>query len=184
VGAVYRVPPLSYIADLGELAKESWVSREYEPPFGRAELLSLQSFCKKQDIPLQDALAELEKSGVKVRDPEISLAETAKSNGASPLKLYMIVKRLEGKAVSKTQPAALTPEAVEEKFAGSGIGRKTFAQIAGSMNLDVGTVRTRLASMSFHVKVEDPLKDAAERNGLQPIELLKAVLIEGYRPQK
>ncbi|MCA1960857.1 MAG: DUF4405 domain-containing protein, partial [Desulfomonile sp.] len=30
VGAIYRIPPLSYISRLGELAKESWVSREYE----------------------------------------------------------------------------------------------------------------------------------------------------------
>lgn len=184
LAAIYSIPPLSYIADLAELAKESWVSREYEPPFGRAELLSLQSFCKKQDIPLQEALGVLEKNGVKIRDSEISLAETAKNNGTSPLKLYMIVKHLEGRAAPRVQPSALTPEAVEEKFAGSGIGRKTFEEITSSMNLDMAAVKTRLASISLHVKDEEPLKQAAERNGLQPIEVLKAVLIDGYRPQK
>lgn len=184
LSAIYSIPPLSYIPDLGESAKNSWVSREYEPPFGRAELLSFKSFCKKQDIPLQKALTELGVNGILVRDPESILAEAAKSNGTSPFRLYMIIKRLEGKTVAKIEAPVLTPERVEEKFAGSGIGRKTFSEIASSMNLDVATVRTRLASINFEVKLDEPLKQAAERLGLQPIELLKAALIDGYKPQK
>jgi hypothetical protein len=184
LSAIYGIPPLSYIPDLGESAKNSWVSREYEPPFGRAELLSFKSFCKKQDIPLQKAIAELGINGILVRDPETTLAEAAKSNGTSPLRLYMIVKQLEGKAVPRVEATILTPEAVEEKFAGSGIGRKTFSEITRSMNLDVATVRNRMAFTNLEVKDDEPLKQAAERLGVQPIELLKAVMIEGYKPQK
>ena len=184
LSAIYSIPPLSYIPDLGESAKNSWVSREYEPPFGRAELLSFKSFCRKQDIPLQNAIAELGINGILVRDPETTLAEAAKSNGTSPLRLYMIVKQLEGKAVPRVEATILTPEAVEEKFAGSGIGRKTFSEITRSMNLDVATVRNRMAFTNLEVKDDESLKQAAERLGVQPIELLKAVMIEGYKPQK
>ena len=184
LSAIYRIPPLSYISDLGESAKNSWVSREYEPPFGRAELLSFKSFCKKQDIPLQKALTELGINGVLVRDPQTTLAEAAKSNGTSPLRLYMIIKRFEGKAVRTAEANILTPEVVEEKFAGSGIGRKTFSEIANSMSLDVAAVTTRLASIKLEVKLDEPLKTAAERNGLPPIELLKTILIDGYKPSK
>ncbi len=184
VSAIFNIPPLSYIPDLGEFAKNSWVSRQYEPPFGRAELLSLKSFCSKQDIPLQEALAELGKSGIQVRDGEAILADTAKSNGTSPLRLYMIVKHLEGKTQRREEANAMTPQAVEEKFAGSGIGRKTLSEITSSLNLDGSQVITRLASKNLGVKDDEPLKQAAERLGLQPIELLKAVMIEGYKPQK
>ncbi len=184
LSAIYSIPPLSYIPDLGESAKNSWVGREYEPPFGRAELLSFKSFCKKQDIPLQNAIAELGINGILVRDPETTLAEAAKSNGTSPLRLYMIVKRLEGKAVTRVEATVLTPEAVEEKFAGSGIGRKTLSEITSFLNLDGAQLRTRLASINLNLKDDESLKTAAERLGLQPIELLKAALIDGYKPQK
>jgi DNA-binding CsgD family transcriptional regulator len=184
LSAIYRIPPLSYFVDLSESAKGAWVSREYEPPFGRAELLGLNSFCKKTDIPLEQAVTELAAKGISVLDVSESLQDMGKRVKLSPLKVYMVIKRLEGKSVPAMAVTSMTPQMVEETYAGSGIGRKTFTEIASSMNLDVATVRTHLAAMNFEVKVDEPLKQAAERNGLQPIELLKAVLIEGYKPQK
>ena len=184
VSAIYRIPPLSYFVDMSETLKGSWVSREYEPPFGRAELLGLNSFCRKMDIPLEQAVTELAAKGISVPDVSESLRDMGKRVKLSPLKVYMVIKHLEGKLVPAIAVTSMTPQMVEEKYAGSGIGRKTFTEIASSMNLDVATVRTHLAAMNFEVKVDEPLKQAAERNGLQPIELLKAVLIEGYKPQK
>lgn len=184
VGAIYRVPPLSYVSDLGDRAKESWVSREYEPPFGRAELLDLRSFCKKQEIPLDKALAEFQARGIAVGDPKDSLAQIAKRNVKSPVDLYMVVKSLEGNAVPQAGAPALTPEAVEEKYAGSGIGRKTMAEVTASMRLDKAKISRRLTGLKIDVKENEPLKQAAERNKLAPIELLKAILVDDYDPRK
>jgi len=184
LSAIHRIPPLSYFADLSESAKGSWVSREYEPPFGRAELLGLNSFCKKMDIPLDQAITELAAKGINAPDVSESLQDIGKRLKISPLQIYMVIKPLEAKEALAIVATSMTPQMVEEKFAGSGIGRKTFTEIASSVNLDTATVRTRLAAMSFEVKVDEPLKQAAERNGFQPIEFLKAVLIEWYKPQK
>ena len=184
VAAIYHVPPLSYIADLSDLAKESWVSREYEPPFGRAELLALHSFCKKQEIPIDQALVVLQAGGIKVSDRKDSVAEIARQNGRSPVQLYMLMKPLEGKAVPPQKAAPLTPQKVEEKYAGSGIGRKTLAEVAASMNLDKGKTSRRLEVLNIDLKADEPLKQAAERNKIAPIELLKAILIEDYDPRK
>lgn len=184
VGAIYRIPPLRYIADLSDLAKESWVSREYEPPFGRAELLDLNSFCKKQEIPIEQAFAELQARKIAVSNPKDSIAEIAKNNGKSPLQLYMVLKPLEGKAASLSTAAAITPEQVEERFAGSGIGRKTVGEVIVSMKVDGVAVRRRLTVLNIDAKEDEPLKQAAERNGVGPIELLKAMLVEGYDLRK
>ena len=184
VAAIYRIPPLSYISDLSDRAKESWVNRQYEPPFGRAELLDLRSFCKKQDIPLDKALAQLQERGIKVSDQKDSVAEIAKQNWESPLQLYMVIKPLEGKAAAQQVAAALAPQEVEEKYAGSGIGRRTFVEVTESMNLDKAKVRQRLAGLHINLQEDEPLKQAAERNKLAPIELLKAILIEDYDPRK
>jgi len=49
--AVWRIPPLSYLLDLNAYVKELWVvHKDYEPPFGHAELLSLKVFCQKTNI--------------------------------------------------------------------------------------------------------------------------------------
>jgi hypothetical protein len=184
VSAIYRVPPLSYISDLSDRAKESWVGREYEPPFGRAELLDLRSFCKKQEIPMDEALAMLQARGVTIADPKDSLAEIAKKNGQSPLQLYVLIKSLEGKAAPKPEAPGLTAQEVEEKFAGSGIGRKTLAEVTVSMKLDKAEISRRLTALNIDAKEDEALKQAAERNRLAPIELLKAILIENYDPRK
>jgi hypothetical protein len=57
---IWALLPLVYMADLGEAIKSAWVaSAELEPPFGHAERFSLKTFCKKQGIPLDQAMAKL-----------------------------------------------------------------------------------------------------------------------------
>ena len=67
ISSILRLPPLSYVLDLNEYVKASWVvSKEYEPPFGHAELLSLKALCSKLRIPVAEAHNELKKHGVKI----------------------------------------------------------------------------------------------------------------------
>ena len=67
ISGIWSLPPLVYVSELGEVIKSSWVtSAELEPPFGHAEMVSLQTFCKKQSIPLDQAMMELRKAGFTV----------------------------------------------------------------------------------------------------------------------
>ena len=62
LSGIWALPPLVYVTNLGEAIKNSWVtSPELEPPFGHAELVSLKTFCKKQRIPLDQAIVGLRK---------------------------------------------------------------------------------------------------------------------------
>ncbi|MFH0825707.1 MAG: DUF4405 domain-containing protein [Pseudomonadota bacterium] len=182
--AIFRVPPLSYLLDLSDFAKESWVSREYEPPFGRAELLGLDSFCRKMDIPVEKAVDALRAKGISVRDVNEPLQDMARRNKLSALKLYMAIKHLEEKHAPAVADRSLTPRMVEDQFSGSGVGRKTMGEVAASLKLDVATMKQRLAAVKIGVRDDEPIKQAAERTGLQPIELLKVMLIDGYKPQR
>jgi hypothetical protein len=57
VRGIWALPPLTYVIDLGDVIKNSWVtSLELEPPFGHSEMVSLITFCKKRRIPLDMAL--------------------------------------------------------------------------------------------------------------------------------
>jgi hypothetical protein len=83
-----------------------------------------------------------------------------------------------------TDATSLTPEAVEEKFAGSGVGRKTVTEVASPMNMDTTEINDRLAALKIELKEGKAVTQTAERNDPPPLELLKAILIDGYRPKR
>jgi hypothetical protein len=96
VSGIWSLPPLVYVSDLGEVIKNSWVtSSELEPPFGHAELVSLQTFCKKQWIPLDQAMLELRNAGFTVAGPKSTLSEIAESKRTSGMDVYEVIKKLE-----------------------------------------------------------------------------------------
>lgn len=104
ISGIWSLPPLVYVSDLGEAIKKSWVtSHELEPPFGHAELVSLQTFCKKQRIPLDQAMLELRDAGFTVESPKSTLIEIAESKRTSGMVVYEVIKKLEAK------PEAMKP---------------------------------------------------------------------------
>lgn len=102
VAGIYKTPPLSYILDLNEYVKESWIkTEEDEPVISHAELLPLKSLLRKVDIELEPALAELKKQGITISGPEEKLETIARNNNRSPAAIYRLISHLEG--VSATE---------------------------------------------------------------------------------
>lgn len=182
--AIWKLPPLSYLLDLNAHVKNLWVvHKDYEPPFGHAELLSLKVFCQKTNIPLEGAVAALKAKGLAGVEPDKLLKDIARANGTSPMQLYRHLKPLEAKPQPTAAVAAYTAEQVESQFAGTGIGNKTLADLAVQIGQDLGQMKARLAQKNLKVADELPLKQLATQNNVQPLELLKAALVDGYRPQ-
>ena len=142
---VWGLPPLVYLAELSEAIKGAWVtSAELEPPFGHAERVSLKTFCKKQGIPLGQAMVELREAGFKVNNPDTTLGDIADSQGSSGMGVYAVIQKLEKNAKTMKSGTVWTPGMVEEAFAGTGVGRKSIAQIIKDHGLDPKTVYHRL----------------------------------------
>jgi hypothetical protein len=109
-GAVYQVPPLSYVLTLNNTIKQAWiVDKDHEPPIGHAELLTMPSFTKKMQMDMNQVTDELQRNGITFKDTE-SLAVIARNHGTSPVKLYMLIKPLEGGAARAVTAAAMTEE--------------------------------------------------------------------------
>lgn len=197
VGAVYQVPPLSYVLTLNNTIKQAWiVDKDHEPPMGHAELLTMPSFTKKLQMDMQQVTAVLQSSGIRFTDTE-SLAVIAKKHGTSPVKLYQLIKSLEGSAagsvtVDAASAAAVkvslqtaapagrpvyTDELVDEKFEGRGMGRKTLAMLAEEIGFDLATAKKKLAARNLSMKDGETLKDAAAKAGTAPMEILKVILV-------
>lgn len=179
VSGIWAMPPLIYVAELGEAIKDSWVtSPELEPPFGHAERVSLRTFCRKQRIPLDQAVTELKKAGFKVDSPKNTLAEIADSKRKSGMDVYEVIKDLEAMPEAMKPGAAWTAEKVEETFSGTGLGRKTIGQIIKDMGLDAETVFSRLSAANIDAEEADKIRSLADQHDTKPIKILTLILVE------
>ena len=174
---IWSLPPLIYVADLGEVIKRSWVtSPELEPPFGHAELVSLKTFSKKQGIPLDRAMAELRKAGFKVNNPGNTLDNIAESKGTSGMGVYAVIQKLEKNPKTVKPGSVWTPEMIEETFAGTGIGRKSIGQIINEHGLDPKAVYHRLKGGGIEAGDNDKIKALADRHDSTPIKILTIII--------
>ena len=179
VSGVWALPPLVYVSDWGETIKNSWVtSPDLEPPFGHAELVSLKTFCKKQRIPLDQAMAELRKAGFTVENPTETLAQIAASQSTSGMGVYAVIKKMETKPEPIISGTAWTPDTIEETFAGTGLGRKTVGQIIRELGLDPTTTHNRLTRVNIAAQNDDKIKALAEKYHTTPIKILTTMLME------
>ena len=181
VSAIWLLPPLSYLIDLNEWIKETWVIQyDYDPPFGHAELLSLRVFSKKMDIDLKKAVEELRANGIVFDNVEETLEDIGRTNNISPMNLYLLIKKFE--AVPETDKLkSYTPESIEVEFSGTGIGNKTIGSICKRLGIEPDLAVSRLIGAGVSVDLNTTMKAAAESAGCTPIEIMKVLLLEGYQ---
>ena len=93
VSGAWHLPPAGFLLDLNEWAKGAWVTgQEDNPPFGHAEMHSLESFCSKMHIDLEGAVAALEAGGIALSSPQETLEDIARDNGTTPAGLYALIR--------------------------------------------------------------------------------------------
>lgn len=194
--AVGQVPPVSWVFDLNDDIKAIWADAPgAEPPFGHAEEVSLAGFFRRQGIDPEAGHAALAERGWAVSAPKQSLKAIARAHGVTPADLYVALKPLEtprgrgpgrggagGGAPTSPSGPSLTVVEVEAQFAGTGLGRKTLAQVCADAGVGVDAARKRLAAAGITIPDGVKFKEVADDIDATPIDLLKVILVEGYRP--
>ena len=182
VSGILELKPLGYLLDLEAGIKNSWIEGpDDEPPFGHAELLRLKALCRKSNIPLAEAIRTLKEKGLVGVEAGKPLVELARENGLSPRDVFRLIQHLEvTPPVAQPQGAAgMTVEFVEETFAGTGLGRKTMADIAAQVAADPAQIEERLKRKGITYEADQSLKQIATGNDLPtPLDVLKAMLVE------
>ncbi|MDP7650745.1 MAG: DUF4405 domain-containing protein [Rhodospirillales bacterium] len=182
VGAITQLPPFSYYFQLNEWAKQAWVtSPDVEPPFGHAEELSLAGFAKRQNMDLDKVSAELRAKGIQFEGERQRIIDIARANGMNAMRLYGLIRQLE----ARPEPApriAYTVEDVEDKFNGTGIGRKSLTTISETVGVPLNAVKDKFVSAGIEASGDGTLKAIAGKHGIDPIDLIKVILVEGFRP--
>lgn len=195
IGSLKPFPPFSLIIDFSDYLKNAWIkSPDYEPPYGHAELLSLEEFSKRRNIELNQAINALKAKNIKISSTKESLSVIAKNNGITPKEVYEILKLLEGtlptvgekisdvKEVSKTskesKTSKWTKDEIIREFEGKGLGRKTLKQICDENKVDIQKALSKLKNKGIVASEKDTLRQIAEKNNTSPIEVLIEVLID------
>jgi hypothetical protein len=80
-------------------------------------------------------------------------------------------------ATPPAMPAELTPQSVQERFTGTGVGHKTVTQMCAETATDESVALRRLREAGMEAVGSDTLKAVGERHDLQPIRALQAMLI-------
>jgi hypothetical protein len=180
--SVLDLPPASWVFNWNAQIKRAWVtSPELEPPYGHAEESSLAGLAKRMDLDLPAAMAALEAEGVRFDSERDSLERIARANGTTPMAIYAIMQRF-ASAPGRVVLTGLTPLDVETRYAGSGLGRKSLGELLEQLGLDRATALRRLREANISAEPQDNVRQLAEQHGDTPIELLKIMLIPGYRP--
>ncbi len=195
IGSLKPFPPFSLIIDFSDYLKNAWIkSPDYEPPYGHAELLSLEEFSKRRNIELNQAINALKAKNIRISSTKESLGVIAKNNRISPKEVYEILKPLEGtlpiigakvsdvKEVSKTskesKTSKWTKDEIIQEFEGKGLGRKTIKQICDENKVDIQKALSKLKNKGIAASEKDTLRQIAEKNNTSPIEVLIEVLID------
>jgi hypothetical protein len=182
VGAIAAVPPISWVFDLNEQIKTSWAHAPgHEPPFGHAEEVALPALARRTNFELSAAIDVLRAANIRIDDERSTLLRIAEANGTTPAALYALI--LKRRVVGNPMVASRSPLEIEERLAGTGIGGKTLVVFSGEQNIELNVATDRLKTLGIQAAPEDKLKSIAESAGVRPIEIAKAVLVPGYRPQ-
>lgn len=166
IGTYYLLPPFSFIIDLGTAISERANIKYGEPPYGHAELSSLKSFARRTSLDLEKAKQLLAESGITFAGDKQPIGEIAKNNNLTPKALFAIIQ----KAEVKTESDSLFPNDPP-----AGFGRKTLAEVCAEYHLDCPAIARGLEKNSLQVDQYSSIKEMAEKNGREPLQLFEII---------
>lgn len=163
----FAIPPLSNVIDINEKIKDRHERIYGSPPYGHAELSSLETFCKKMHLELEKSIEILAQNNINVTSKKQPLKDIAKANDISPQQVYLFINEAM-KSSSPQTSVALAGEPVP-----SGLGRKTLAQVAKEYDLDIKAGLMKLKRHNIQATQDMTFKEIAEAEGIAPMDVLE-----------
>jgi len=168
VGTLLGIPPLSTILDFGTSFKEAASEKYGEPPYGHAELSSLQTLARRTGLDLDLMKSELLAAGVKYESEEQIVLEVAKDNNLTPKEVWLVMQKAKPEEVSGAKlsfPDAPFP----------GFGKQTLEQICDVYHLDSKEIILAFEEKGFTIDVTQSVKEIANVNNSDPHALFEII---------
>ena len=134
--SITGLPPFGTVMDVGEEIKNSWSTTSSEPPVPHAELMTVAKLSETVKIPTEKALANLEKQGITVAQPTMTVQQIADENKLTPQQVYQKIQSEDAK------PKVTLAE-------GGGWGRMNVQQVCERYSVPVEAGVARLQAAGF-----------------------------------
>ena len=161
--SIAGVPPFSTVMAFGEGVKNSWSTSATEPPLPHAELLSIEKLADSVKIPAEKIIANLEKNGIPVESPTVTIGQLAERHHLSPQQVY-----------EKIQSGDAKPKV--SVLQGGGWGRMTVEQLCERAGITVDTGLDRLRAQGLEATGSTGLRELGTRLGKSPIDAAKIIV--------
>ncbi|NDY58997.1 DUF4405 domain-containing protein [Desulfovibrio sulfodismutans] len=161
IGTLFALPPMQQVLELGSAIKDSHVETYGNPPYGHAELSTLERFAAFMKMDPEKALMALREKGFKAESSKMTLRDMADANGVTPKALY------------EAMSDATTPELPD--IAPEGTGKLRLGDLCKQFGLDAQAAVKGLAATNIKASADQTMKEIASANNLSPTEVYQAL---------
>lgn len=95
-GTHMGIPPFRWMLELNESIKQEAGKKYGTPPYGHAELSSLETLVFRMGLDLPKSLNGLKAAGILVQDEKEIIQEIARKNNTTPRQIYETIKSAQG----------------------------------------------------------------------------------------
>lgn len=159
-GTYFEVQPFHGIITIGEAISAKAEKFYGEPPYGHAELSSLQTFSRKMGLDLELSMQRLREAGFAVESSEQAMLDIADANRSSPKEVYLIISPLNERVMSSF-PSEPPP----------GVGKRPLIDLCQEYSINSKEVLRLLADQGITASEEMSLKEIAEGVGKDAVEI-------------
>jgi hypothetical protein len=163
--SIAGVPPFGTVMDVGEDIKNSWSTSSTEPPVPHAELMTVARLSETVKIPTEKAVANLEKQGIKVAQPTMTVQQIADQHKLTPQQVYQKIQSEDAK------PNVSVAE-------GGGWGRMNVQQVCERFGVPVDAGVARLQAAGIEATASTAIRELATARGKTPIDIARIVVGE------
>jgi hypothetical protein len=161
LGTYLELPPFSTVIAVSSAIKDAGAVKYGEPPYGHAELSSVETFAKRMGWDLDESLGLLNQKGFAVDDAHLTLKDVAAKYNVTPQQIFLAMQP-SGSVASEAKLPDLPPP---------GIGRRTLADLGQSYQFDIPELLQALESRKIGAAADQTIKEIAEQYQMAPQEL-------------
>ncbi|SBW07881.1 conserved exported hypothetical protein [uncultured delta proteobacterium] len=172
-GTLLGLPPMAQIMKWNEDVKSYHATTYGDPPYGHAELSSMEKFCAVVQVDVATALAYLKEQKIKGNLTNSTiLLDIAKENGMTPQEVYLLIR----KSASAGDPFGALPESPPE-----GTGKRALGDFCKQFGFSFEEVASRLAAKGITAQADDTFTSLATKSNMTAKEIY--LIIRGKEGQ-